>query len=65
HHMLGYLEEEAEKLPKDKKIIVHCQAGARSAIGTSLLQAKGFKNIENLASGFAGWKKENGPIKQS
>ncbi|KMY55443.1 Zn-dependent hydrolase [Bacillus sp. FJAT-27231] len=64
HHMLGYLEEEAEKLPKDKKIIVHCQSGARSAIGTSLLQAKGFKNIENMASGFAGWKREGGPIKQ-
>ncbi|OCA89083.1 MBL fold metallo-hydrolase [Pseudobacillus wudalianchiensis] len=64
HHMLGYLEEEAEELPKDKKIIVHCQSGARSAIGTSLLQAKGFKNIENMASGFAGWKREGGPIKQ-
>ncbi|RJS60458.1 MBL fold metallo-hydrolase [Bacillus sp. PK3_68] len=64
HYMLGYLEEEAANLPKDKKIIVHCQSGARSAIGTSLLQAKGFKNVENMASGFAGWKKENGPIVQ-
>ncbi|KZR59934.1 MBL fold metallo-hydrolase [Pseudobacillus badius] len=65
HHMLGYLEEEADQLPKDKKLIIHCQSGARSAIGASLLQAKGFKNIENLASGFAGWKNENGPVKQS
>ncbi|KAB7706483.1 MBL fold metallo-hydrolase [Bacillus aerolatus] len=65
HHMLGYLEEAVDSLPKDKKIIVHCQSGARSAIGTSLLQANGFKNIENLASGFAGWKKENGPIEKA
>ncbi|MFK2825473.1 rhodanese-like domain-containing protein [Bacillus sp. B190/17] len=62
HHMLGYLEEAIAHLPQDKKIIVHCQSGARSAIGTSLLQAKGFKNIENAEGGFASWKKANGEI---
>ncbi|OLN24001.1 MBL fold metallo-hydrolase [Domibacillus antri] len=56
HHMLGYLKEELHNIPKDKKIIVHCQSGARSAIGTSYLQAAGFKQIENMAPGFAGWQ---------
>lgn len=64
HHMLGDLEEEAGQLPKDKKLIVHCQTGARSAIGTSLLQAKGFKNVENLLTGFDGWEKAGGPVEQ-
>ncbi|OZI13590.1 MBL fold metallo-hydrolase [Bacillaceae bacterium SAS-127] len=56
HHMLGYLQDQLADLPKDKKIIVHCQSGARSAIGTSVLQAAGFKHIENVAGGFAAWK---------
>ncbi|WP_203363233.1 MBL fold metallo-hydrolase [Bacillus sp. REN10] len=56
HHMLGYLQDQLADLPKDKKIIVHCQSGARSAIGTSVLQAAGFKHIENVAGGFSAWK---------
>ncbi|MDO6575235.1 rhodanese-like domain-containing protein, partial [Staphylococcus pasteuri_A] len=39
HHMLGYLEEQANDIPEDKTIVVHCQSGTRSAIGTSLLQS--------------------------
>jgi hydroxyacylglutathione hydrolase len=40
------------------------QAGARSAIGTSLLQAKGFKDVLNLESGFSAWQKEGLPVKK-
>ncbi|WP_338751494.1 MBL fold metallo-hydrolase [Bacillus sp. FJAT-52991] len=56
HHMLGYLQDQLADLPKDKKMLVHCQSGARSPIGTSVLQAAGFKNIENVEGGFSVWK---------
>ncbi|TKD72485.1 MBL fold metallo-hydrolase [Pseudalkalibacillus hwajinpoensis] len=58
HHMLGYLEDQAEEIPEDKTVVVHCQSGTRSAIGTSLLQSLGFKDILNFSGGFAKWEKE-------
>ncbi|WP_100332319.1 MBL fold metallo-hydrolase [Bacillus xiapuensis] len=62
HHMLGNLPEEMSEIPKDKKIIVHCQSGARSAIGISLLQAAGFKQAANLQHGFSAWESQSGEV---
>lgn len=64
HIMLGILPDRLESIPKDKNIIVHCQSGARSAIGASLLQSKGFKNVLNLEGGFDAWEKEGLPVKK-
>ncbi|MBN8209626.1 MBL fold metallo-hydrolase [Bacillus sp. NTK071] len=64
HHMLGYLEDQAEEIPEDKTVVVHCQSGTRSAIGTSLLQSLGFKDILNFSGGFAKWEKETDKIEK-
>lgn len=64
HHMLGYLEDQAEEIPEDKTVVVHCQSGTRSAIGTSLLQSLGFKDILNFSGGFAKWEKESDQIEK-
>ncbi|MBM7562413.1 FAD-dependent oxidoreductase [Fusibacter tunisiensis] len=45
---LDALEYEIESLnDKDRKIILYCATGARSAYGVQLLQAYGFTNVEN------------------
>ncbi|MEW4309492.1 MBL fold metallo-hydrolase [Rossellomorea marisflavi] len=59
HHMLGHLPE--ADLPQDKTLIVHCQSGARSAIGASLLQAKGHE-VLNVKGGFSAWKGAGYPV---
>ena len=64
HHMLGYLEDQANDIPEDKTIVVHCQSGTRSAIGTSLLQSLGFKDILNYSGGFAAWEKDGDKIEK-
>lgn len=64
HIMLGTLADHLEKIPKNKKIISQCQSGARSAIGTSLLMAHGFKEILNLEGGFSAWETEGLPVKK-
>ena len=64
HHMLGTLTDNLDSIPKDKKIIAHCQSGARSAIGTSLLLANGFKDVLNLEGGFSAWEEEGLPVKK-
>lgn len=56
HRFLGRLPSDTGTLSDDKKIIVHCRSGARSAIGVSVLQAAGIKNVVNLTGGYVAWK---------
>ncbi|MCM3598600.1 MBL fold metallo-hydrolase [Metabacillus idriensis] len=61
HIMLGTISDRIDEIPKDKKLLVHCQSGVRSAIGMSLLQAEGFKNAINIKGGYASWENGNLP----
>lgn len=65
HIMLGYLPERLSELPTDKPVVVHCRTNNRSAIGASLLQAKGFKNVIKLTEGYQGWAKAHLPIERN
>jgi hydroxyacylglutathione hydrolase len=56
HHFLGRLPDQLDQLPRHEQIVVQCQSGARSAIGVSVLQAAGFKNVVNLNGGYNAWK---------
>ena len=47
---VGYLEDRLEELPRDRPLVLHCQAGARSAIAASVLRAHGFDNVINMSS---------------
>ncbi|MFJ7952756.1 rhodanese-like domain-containing protein [Lysinibacillus sp. NPDC096418] len=58
HIMLGTLLKRIDDIQDDQQIIVQCQSGVRSAIGTSVLRAAGKKNCVNLLGGYARWKKE-------
>ncbi|MFC6038035.1 rhodanese-like domain-containing protein [Paenisporosarcina macmurdoensis] len=55
HHFLGKLRD--LELPKETQVLMHCQAGARSAIGASVLKSLGYKNVKHLAGGYAAYKK--------
>lgn len=56
HQFLGRLPQNIDQLPQDKKLVVQCRSGARSAIGVSVLQAAGLKNVVNLTGGYMAWK---------
>lgn len=47
----------AMNIPKDKKIIVYCQSGARSARACSMLEAEGYEQVYNLG-GISSWPYE-------
>ncbi|MEX2466513.1 MAG: rhodanese-like domain-containing protein [Gemmatimonadota bacterium] len=51
HIHLGSLPERAEELDPDRPTLVYCRSGNRSAIGASLLQAAGFKDVRNIEGG--------------
>jgi len=63
HIMLGTLLDRMDEVPKDRPIMVQCGSGVRSAIGASLLQAKGIKDVRNLTGGYTRWQKEAQPQK--
>jgi rhodanese-related sulfurtransferase len=55
---MGEIPERADSLPKDRPLIVLCHHGMRSANVQQYLEAKGFKNLMNLAGGIHGWSRE-------
>jgi hydroxyacylglutathione hydrolase len=58
HVFVGTLEDNLDKISKDKKVVIHCQAGDRSSIAYSVLAKHGFKNVVNYSGGMSEWEKE-------
>ncbi len=56
HRYLGRLPRYLSELPRDVKLVVHCQSGVRSAIAMSVLQAAGFTNLVNMTGGYLAWQ---------
>ena len=56
---LDELEKRMNEVPKDKKVVLICRTGNRSAQGTKLLRSKGFGNVYNSTGGMTTWK---GPV---
>ena len=48
--------------PREKKIIVGCQAGPRSTSAANMLQQAGFQDVSNLLGGFGGMRDSTGTI---
>ena len=58
---VGTLQNNLDQFDKDKQIVIHCQAGDRSAIAYSILKRNGFKNVKNYSGGMKEWKELNNP----
>ncbi len=59
---LPELPDRLAELPADRPLVLQCQTGARSAIAASLLRARGFSDVANLAGGFAAWAQSGAPV---
>lgn len=55
HIFVGTLTQNLKRINKKKQVVIHCQAGDRSAIAFSLLHKYGFKNVWNYAGGMKEW----------
>ncbi len=49
---LDYINQNIEKVDPKKKYYVHCASGYRSMTFTSILRARGFTNLTDVAGGF-------------
>lgn len=62
HLPLNHLQEEMEKLPKNRPLLVYCAGGYRSSIAASLLQGGGFNHVSEIAGGIAAWETASLPV---
>jgi rhodanese-related sulfurtransferase len=49
---LDFINESMQSIPKDKTVYVHCAAGYRSMIFSSILRARGYRNLVDVKGGF-------------
>ncbi|MDX2302774.1 MAG: molybdopterin-synthase adenylyltransferase MoeB [Microscillaceae bacterium] len=59
---LGTIASQVHKIASDKKVVLHCRSGKRSADAIRLLEEKyGFSNLYNLEGGILAWADEIDP----
>ena len=59
---IAYIENRMTEISKDKKVVIHCRSGARSAAAIMQLeQLHGFDNLYNLKGGILAWQEAFDP----
>jgi len=49
------------ELDPDKRVILHCASGGRSALAAKTLKDMGYSNVAHLEGGYNGWKAAGKP----
>jgi rhodanese-related sulfurtransferase len=60
HISRGVLERDIDKVTTDKnrKIVLYCGGGNRSALSAWMLKKMGFNNVYSLIGGWSAWKSQ-------
>ena len=58
---LGELPGRINEIPRDKKVVLMCKSGQRSANATTYLQKQGYSDVHNLEGGITAWAIEIDP----
>lgn len=60
HISRGILERDIDKVTTDKnrKMVLYCGGGNRSALAAWMLKKMGFKNVYSLVGGWSAWKSQ-------
>ncbi|MGL4721879.1 MAG: rhodanese-like domain-containing protein [Desulfovibrionaceae bacterium] len=56
--------EQIDKLPRDKKYIIYCVSGKRSAVATNTMKSMGFTSVEHMKDGINGWNAQKLPLEK-
>lgn len=51
-----------QELDPERRIVLHCAAGGRSALAADTLRQMGFSRVAHLDGGFGRWKEEGRPV---
>ena len=59
---MGEIMDHTDKIDKQKKVVIHCRSGKRSASVILVLESQlGLKNLYNLKGGIMAWAQEIDP----
>jgi hydroxyacylglutathione hydrolase len=61
HFALDYINDQMEGVNRDTKYYIHCAGGYRSVIAASILKARGFNDLVDVAGGFGAIQKTDLP----
>ncbi len=52
------------ELDPERRIIVYCSSGSRSALAADTLQRMGYKEVAHLEGGMMAWKEDKRPVEE-
>lgn len=59
----GILESNIEKaVARDRKIIIYCASGNRSALAADMLEQMGYHDVASMSGGIKGWMSAGGEV---
>jgi len=59
----GNLESRVEAtIPREKKVIIYCARGNRSALAADTMQQMGYTDVASMSQGFIGWVDAGGAV---
>ncbi|HVL64805.1 MAG TPA: rhodanese-like domain-containing protein [Actinomycetota bacterium] len=53
-----------EELQRDRRVILHCASGGRSALAAKTLKEMGYTNVAHLDGGIKAWQEAGQPVEQ-
>lgn len=63
HHIyLGHVKDRLDEIPRDKKVIIYCDAGNKSTIAGSILLKNGYKDVTTVLGSMNAWRKASYPV---
>ncbi len=62
---LGQLDARIGEVPRDARLLVHCKAGGRSAIASSMLERHGIDAAVSVQGGFDAWRNAALPVSEA
>jgi rhodanese-related sulfurtransferase len=63
HMSRGTLEGKIETaIPRDRKVVLYCASGNRSALAADMLQQMGYSDVASMSGGLKGWVAGGGDV---
>src|SRR5688500_11977139 len=63
HIPRGLLESKIEAaVPRDRKVVIYCASGNRSALAADTLQQMGYADVVSMSGGFTAWAQSGGEV---
>ncbi len=64
HYYVAEMRNRIDGLDKDQPYVTYCASGYRASLASSLMQARGFKNVANVTGSCKAWEAAGFPVEQ-